>query len=39
MTKSRMMTVGATLLVLAVAMRIPQAKEVITGETKFLGIF
>ena len=39
MSKSRMITIGLTLLTLAAVYRVPQAKEVLTGETKFLGIF
>ncbi len=39
MTKSRLMTVGLTLATLAVIYRVDSAKEVLTGDTKFLGIF
>lgn len=39
MSKSRLMTVGLTLAAIAVINRVPQAKEVLTGDTKFLGIF
>jgi hypothetical protein len=38
-TKSRLITVGLTLVVLAIANRYEPAKEAITGDSKFLGIF
>ena len=39
MSKSRLITVATTIAVLAVLYRVQPAKEMITGETKFLGIF
>ncbi len=37
--KSRLMTVALTLAALAVVYRIEPAKDVLTGDNKFLGIF
>jgi hypothetical protein len=39
MSKSRLITIGATLVTLAVIYRVPQAKDMLTGDDKFLGIF
>jgi hypothetical protein len=38
-TKSRLMTVGLTVAVLAVLNRYEPAKNAINGDDKFLGIF
>jgi hypothetical protein len=38
-TKSRLITVGLTLVVLAIANRYEPIKEAIAGDDKFLGIF
>jgi len=38
-TKSRLITVGITLLAIAAVNRVPQAKEALSGDSKFLGIF
>ena len=36
---NRLMTVALTVATIAVLTRIPQAKEVLLNESKFLGIF
>lgn len=38
-SKSRLVTVGLTVLAIAVLMRVDMTKDLITGEEKFLGIF
>ena len=38
-SKTRLVTVGMAVAVVAIMYRIPQAKTALTGETKFLGIF
>jgi len=38
-TKSRIITIGLTLLVIAAANRYEPAKEALNGDGKFLGIF
>jgi hypothetical protein len=38
-TKTQMMTVAFALVAVAIINRVPQAREVLTGDTKFLGIF
>lgn len=39
LSTNRLMTVALTLAVVAIAYRVPAAKDVLTGDTKFLGIF
>lgn len=39
MSKTRLMTIAATVAVIAVMYRIPAAKNALTGDEKFLGIF
>ncbi len=39
MNKTRLMTIATTLVVLAVIYRVDAAKNVLTGEDQFLGIF
>ena len=39
MSKSRLITIGLAVTAVAVMYRIPAAKELLTGDEKFLGIF
>lgn len=39
LTKNRLVTAAVTIGVLALLMRVEPAKEFITGDSKFLGIF
>lgn len=39
LTKTRLMTAGLTIALIAIAMRTDQGRSLITGDKKFLGIF
>ena len=38
-SKNRLVTIGMTLAIVAVIMRVEPAKAALTGDEKFLGIF
>ena len=39
MSKSRLITIAATVAVIAAMYRVDATRQVLTGESKFLGIF